>query len=88
MNREHVPAEERKQTVLILSYIHNSVCLNFVLQLIVSCYILYPIVQRNQWFANLDVPFQSVTNNLLHGQFAMQMYALHQVDVTSELLHS
>ena len=26
---------------------------------------------------------QSVTNDLLHGQFAMQMYALHQVDVTS-----
>ena len=52
------------------------------------CYILYPIVQRNCWFANSDVPFQSVTNDLLHGQFAMQTYALHQVDVTSELLHS
>ena len=52
-----------------------------------TCYILYPIVQRNHWFASSYVPFQSVTNNLLHGQFAMQMYALHQVDVTSELLH-
>ena len=47
----------------------------------------YPIVQWNHWFANSDVPFQSVTNDLLHGQFAMQTYALHQVDVTSELLH-
>ena len=51
------------------------------------CYILYPIVQWHRWFANSDVPFQSVTNDLLHGQFAMQTYALHQVDVTSELLH-
>ena len=50
-------------------------------------YILYPM-QRNHWFVNSDVPFQSVTNGLLHGQFAMQAYALHQVDVTSELLHS
>ena len=41
-------------------------------------------MQRNHWFANSDVSFQSVTNDLLHGQFAMQMYALHQVDVTSE----
>ena len=40
-----------------------------------NCYILYPIVQRNHWFANLDVPFQSVKNDLLHGQFAMQTYA-------------
>ena len=54
----------------------------------VICYILYPIVQWNRWFANSDVPFQSVTNDLLHGQFAMQTYVLHQVDVTSELLHS
>ena len=46
------------------------------------------LVQRNCWFANSDVPFQSVTNDLLHGQFAMPMYALHQVDVTSELSHS
>ena len=38
--------------------------------------------------ANSDFPFQSVTNNLLHDQFAMQAYALHQVDVTSELSHS
>ena len=53
----------------------------------IVCYILYPIVQWKRWFANSDVPFQSVTNDLLHGQFAMQMYALHQVDVTSELLH-
>ena len=45
-------------------------------------------MQWNYWFANSDVPFQSVTNDLLHGQFAMQTYALHQVDVTSELLHS
>ena len=45
-------------------------------------------MQWNRWFANSDVPFQSVTNNLLHGQFAMQTYALHQGDVTSELLHS
>ena len=45
-----------------------------------------PIVQWNRWFANSDVPFHSVTNELLHGQFAMQMYALRQVDVTSELL--
>ena len=45
-------------------------------------------MQRNHWFANPDVPFQSVTNDLLNGQFATQMYALHQVDVTSELLHS
>ena len=52
------------------------------------CYILYPKVQRNRWFANSDVPFQTVTNDLLHGQFAMQTYVLHQVDVTSELLHS
>ena len=52
-----------------------------------NCYILYPIVQSNCWFANSDVPFQSVTNNLLHGQFAMLTYALHQVGVTSELLH-
>ena len=55
---------------------------------IMSCYILYPIVQWNHWFANSDVPFQSVTNDLLHRQFAMQTYALHQVDITSELLHS
>ena len=52
------------------------------------CCILYPIVQWNRRFANSDVPFQSVTNDLLHGQFAMQMYALQQVDVTSELVHS
>ena len=45
-------------------------------------------MQRNRWFANSDVPFQSVTNDLLHGQFAMQTYVLHQVDITSELLHS
>ena len=45
-------------------------------------------MQRNCWFANSDVPFQGVTNDLLHGQFAMQTYALHQVDVTSELLYS
>ena len=33
--------------------------------------------------------FQSVTNELLHSQFAKQMYALHhQVDVTSELLYT
>ena len=50
--------------------------------------ILYPIVQRNRWFANSDVPFQSVTNDLSNSQFAMQTYVLHQVDVTSELLHS
>ena len=55
---------------------------------ILNCYIFYPIVQWNCWFANSDVLFQSVTNDLLHGQFAMQTYALHQVDVTSELLHS
>ena len=63
-------------------------------------YILYPIVQRNHWFANSDVPFQathsvlqyifgyfsilytplmdisvfqSVTNDLLHSQFVMQI---------------
>ena len=36
------------------------------------CYILYPLVQWNHWFANSDVPFQSVTNNLLHGQFAIR----------------
>ena len=52
-----------------------------------TCYILYPLVQWNCWFANLDVPFQSVTNDLLHSQFAMQTYALHRVNVTSELLH-
>ena len=47
------------------------------------------LVQRNRWFANSDIPFQSsVTNDLLHGQFAMQIYALNQVDVTSELSHS
>ena len=28
------------------------------------------------------------TNDLLHSQFAMQTYVLHQVDVASELLHS
>ena len=38
-------------------------------------------MQRN---SNSDVPFQSVTNDLLHGQFTMQMYALHQV---AESLH-
>ena len=43
------------------------------------------LVQRNRWFANSDVPFQSVTNDLLHSQFVMQTYVLHQVDVTSEL---
>ena len=53
-----------------------------------NCYILFPIVQWNRWFANSDVLFQSVTNDWLHGQFAMQLYVLHQVDVTSELLHS
>ena len=46
------------------------------------------LVQRNCWFANSDVPFHSVTNDLLHGQFAMQTYALYQVDVTSELSNS
>ena len=46
------------------------------------------LVQRNRWFANSDVPFQSVTNDLLHSQFAIQTYVLHQVDVTSELSHS
>ena len=45
------------------------------------------LVQMNRWFANSDVPFQSVTNDLLHSQFAMQTYVLHQVDVTSELSH-
>ena len=43
------------------------------------------IVQRNRWYANSDVPFQSVTNDLLHSQFAMQTYVLHQVDVTGSL---
>ena len=38
--------------------------------------------------ANSDVPFQSVTNNLLHSQFAMQMYALHQVDVIHPNCHT
>ena len=52
-----------------------------------TCYILYPIVQWNHWFANSECSVQSVTNGLLHRQFAMQTYALHQVDVTSELLH-
>ena len=56
--------------------------------LTLHCYILYPLVQWNRWFANSDVPFQSVTNDLLHSQFAMQTYVLHQVDITSELLHS
>ena len=53
-------------------------------------YLLYtlPLVQWNRLFANSDVPIQSVTNDLLHGKFAMQTYALHRVDVTSELLHS
>ena len=53
-----------------------------------TCHILYSIVQWNRWFANSDVPFQSVINDLLHSKFAMQTYPLHQVDVTSELLHS
>ena len=52
-----------------------------------TCYILYPIVQWNHWFANSECSVQSVTNGLLHRQFAMQTYALLQVDVTSELLH-
>ena len=43
----------------------------------ITCYILYPIVQKNRWFANSNVLFQSVTNNLLHGQFAMQTYVLY-----------
>ena len=30
-----------------------------------SCYILYPLMQRNHQFANSDVPFQNVTNDLL-----------------------
>ena len=63
----------------------SPVFIKFSRQTTSTCYILYPIVQWNHWFANLDVPFQSVTNDLLHGQFAMQTYALNQVDVTSEL---
>ena len=58
--------------------IHKTLCYNYTLLL----------VQRNRWFVNSDVPFESVTNDLLHGQFAIQTYVLHQVDVTSELLHS
>ena len=40
-------------------------------------YLFYTLllVQRSHWFANSDVPFQIVTNNLLHDQlFAMQAY--------------
>ena len=71
-----------------LYFVQATQCTIVISKLILkNCYILYPIVQRNHWFANPDVPFQSVTNDLLNGQFAMQMYALHQVDVTSELLH-
>ena len=40
------------------------------------------------WLANSDVPFQSVTNDLLHVQFAMQTYALHWVNIKSELSQS
>ena len=39
--------------------------------------ILYPIVQRNRWFANSDVPFQSVTNNLLHAN--LQCKRMHYI---------
>ena len=45
------------------------------------------LVQRNRWFANSDVPFQSATNDLLRSHFAMQTYVLHQGDITSELSH-
>ena len=48
-----------------------------------SCYILYTLMQWNRWFANSECNKRLVTR-----QFAMQMNALHQVDVTSELLHS
>ena len=64
------------------------------LQEVDSLLLLYtpPFLQRHRQWNKSDVPLKpvpkSVTNELLHGKFPMQMYALGAQSGTTVLYHS
>ena len=67
-----------RQSHIVNYALHRLVMREVCLWLKIKVSVLFTIAIPTLLFIYL---FQSVTNNLLHSQFAMQTYALHQVDL-------